>query len=113
MDDPKSVADRAGARREIEKKKQFYISQLKEEEVQNRLLVNKRNRVVKPGEKRNKEEKRAVRRDAQNEAWLVNREREYEYAQFEMPPERNAKYHKGIRKEQIKQENYSRARGMK
>jgi len=59
------------------------------------------------------EEKKAVRREAQNEMWLVNREKEYDVPQFEMPPERNAKYHKQLNKKKILDDNYVRARGMK
>lgn len=113
LDEPQSVVDREQAKREIEKKKEIYVAQLNEERTQKQLIESKKSRVVKPGEKRTLEEKRAVRREAQNEAWLVNREKEYDVPQYEMPPERNVKFHKKINRENIKQENYLRARGMK
>lgn len=112
LDDPKSVEDRDAAKRDIEKKKEIYLAKLKEKELEKQLFESKRSRVVPPGVKRTEEEKKAVRRDAQNEAWRVNREKEYEVPQYEMPPERSAKYHKQINKQKIKQENYLRARGM-
>jgi len=96
----------------VEKKKEIYLAQLKEEQTEKRLYESMKSRIVKPGEKRTNEEKKAVRREAQNEAWLVNREKEYEVPQFEMPPERNAKFHRKVNKEKIKQANYLRARGM-
>lgn len=113
LDDPQSVKDRDQAKREVEKKKEIYVAQLNEERTRKRLIESKKSRVVKAGEKRTLEEKRAVRREAQNEAWLVNREKEYAVPQYEMPPERNVKFHKKINRENIKQENYLRARGMK
>lgn len=112
FDDPKSVEERMSAKRLTDKKKDIYRAQLKEEETNKRLTESMKSRVVKPGEKRTEEEKKAVRREAQNEAWLVNREKEYEVSQFEMPPERNAKFHRQINREKIKQANYLRARGM-
>lgn len=112
FDDPQSVEDRMKAKRLIEKKKEIYLAQLEEQELQTRLAESKKSRIIKPGEKRSEEEKKAIRREAQNEAWLVNREKEYEVPQFEMPPERNAKFHRSINKEKIKNANYLRARGM-
>ena len=113
LDDPQSVQDRVAAKRGIEKKMDIYIAQLKEEETKKRLLESKKNRNPKSSERRSQEEKKMVRREAQNEGWIVNREKEYDVPQFEMPPERNVKFHKRINKENIKQENYLRARGMK
>jgi len=112
LDDSKSVEDRIQARRLIEKKKEVYLAQLEEQELQKRLAESKKSRIVKPGEKRSEEEKKAVRREAQVEAWLVNREKEYHVPQFEMPPERNARFHRSVNKEKIKNANYLRARGM-
>ena len=100
-------------KREIEQKKQIYLAQKKKEEAQKQLAESRKNRLLKPGQKRTMEEKVAVRREGQAEAWLVNREREYEFAQFEMPPERSRKYHKKIMRQKIKHDNYLRARGMK
>jgi cytochrome b involved in lipid metabolism len=113
LDNPAHVEARAAARRDVEKKKEIYIAQLEEVEIAKRLRESKKQRVVKPGEKRTVEEKKAVRREAQNEMWLVNREKEYDVPQFEMPPERNAKYHKQLNKKKILDDNYIRARGMK
>jgi hypothetical protein len=113
LDDPADVETRAGKRREIEKKKEIYIARLKDAETEKRLFESKKERVVKPGEKRTLEEKRAVRRAAQAEQWLVNREKQYEAPQFEMPPNRNVKFHKKNNKEKILADNYVRARGMK
>lgn len=113
LDDPQPLEERAAEKREIEKKKEFYLAQRKEEQIQKQLKESKKSRAIKPGQKRTLEEKKAVRREAQNEAWLVSREKEYEpMPQFEMPPERIAKYHKRINKENIKKENYLRSRGM-
>jgi hypothetical protein len=113
FEDAQSVEDRLAPKREIEKKKQIYLTQKKEEEAQKQLAVSRKNRFLKPGQKRTMEEKLAVRREGQAEAWLVNREKEYEYAQFDMPPERSRKYHKEIMRQKIKHDNYLRARGMK
>jgi Mitochondrial ribosomal protein L37 len=113
LDDPQPLEERAAEKREIEKKKEFYLTQRKEERIQKQLIESTKNRAPKLGQKRTLEEKKAVRRKAQNEAWLANREKEYEpMPQFEMPPERNAKYHKRVNKENIKKENYLRGRGM-
>lgn len=106
------MEDRDASKRDIEKKKEIYLAKLKEKELEKQLFESKRSRVVSPGVKRTEEEKKAVRREAQNEAWRVNREKEYEVPQYEMPPERSAKYHKKINKQKIKQENYLRARSM-
>src|SRR5579859_1937848 len=111
LDDPKSVEERISAKRLLEKKKEIYQAQLKEEETKKRLAESMKSRIVKPGEKRTQDEKKAIRREAQNEAWLANREEEYQVPQFEMPPERNAKFHRQINREKIKQANYLRARG--
>jgi Mitochondrial ribosomal protein L37 len=113
FEDPQSVQDRLAPKQEIEKKKEIYLAQKKEEDAQKQLIESKKSRFLKPGQKRTLEEKQAVRREAQNEAWLLNREKEYEYPQFEMPPERNRRFHKKIMKDKIKQDNYLRARGMK
>jgi len=113
LDNPAEVEARAAARRDVEKKKEIYIAQLEEVEIAKGLRESKKQRVVKSGEKRTVEEKKAVRREAQNEMWLVNREKEYDVPQFEMPPERNAKYHKQLNKKKILDDNYVRARGMK
>jgi Mitochondrial ribosomal protein L37 len=113
LDDPASVEARQNDKKEIEQKKKIYIAQLQEEEMNRQLEWAKKSRVVPPGVHRTLEEKRAVRRDAQNEAWLAKHENQQEMPQFEMPPERSAKYHKKINKEKIKQDNYLRARGMK
>jgi hypothetical protein len=113
LDDPQSVVDRENARQEIIEKKIYYVNQLKLEEQRKRLIESKKSRVVPAGVKRTDEEKQAVRREAQNEAWLQNREKEYEFPQFEMPPERSSSFHKAINKEKIKHENYLRGRGMK
>ena len=113
FDDPKSVEDRAAARRAVAEKKEIYLVQRKEEETEKRLIESQKSRLLKLGEKRTKEEKNAMRRANQNEAWLVNREKEYVIRQFPMPPERNAKFHKKINKKKIKDDNYMRARGMK
>lgn len=112
LDNPSSVEERMKAKLVVEKKKEIYLAQLKEEQTEKRLYESMKSRIVKPGEKRTNEEKKAVRREAQNEAWLVNREKEYEVPQFEMPLERNAKFHRKVNKEKIKQANYLRARGM-
>jgi hypothetical protein len=113
LDDPKSVDDREKERQEIIKKKLYYVDQLKQEEKRKRLIESKKSRVVRAGVKRTEEEKQTVRREAQNEAWLENREGQYEVPQYEMPPERSSSFHKKINKEQIKHENYLRGRGMK
>lgn len=113
LDDPKSVEEREAARREVEKKKEIWVRKLEEERREKQLEESKRRRVVPEGVKRTKEEKAAVKRDAQNEAWLLNKERDYEVPQFEMPPERSARFHKKINKEKIKQDNYMREKGMK
>jgi len=113
FDDPKSVEERATARRAIEEKKEIYLAQRKEEETEKQLIESQKSRLLKLGEKRTKEEKNAIRRANQNDAWLVNREKEYVTRQFPMPPERNAKFHKKINKKKIKDDNYMRARGMK
>jgi hypothetical protein len=113
LDNPKSVVDREKARQEIIEKKIYYVNQLKLEDQRKRLIESKKRRVVPAGVKRTDEEKQAVRREAQNEAWLENREKEYEVPQYEMPPERSSSFHKAINKEKIKHENYLRGRGMK
>jgi hypothetical protein len=78
LDDPVDVEGRAAKRSEIERKKEIYVARLKDAETEKRLLESKKERVVKPGEKRTLDEKRAVRRAAQAEQWLVNREKQYE-----------------------------------
>ena len=113
FDDPKSVEDRAAAQRAVAEKKEIYLAQRNEEETEKQLIESQKSRLLKLGEKRTKEEKNAMRRANQNEAWLVNREKEYVSPQFPMPPERNAKFHKKINKKKIKDDNYMRARGMK
>ena len=111
LDEPTSVDDREKARQEILEKKIYHVNQL--EEKQKQMIESKKRRVVPAGVKRTDEEKQAVRREAQNEAWLENREKEYEVPQYEMPPERSSSFHKAINKEKIKHENYLRGRGMK
>ena len=96
-----------------EKKKEIYVAQLKEQRIQKQLKESQKSRIVPTGVKRTLQEKRAIRRDAQNESWVAKREQTLETTQFEMPPERSAKYHKKINKENIKQDNYLRARGMR
>jgi hypothetical protein len=113
LDDPVDVAARATKRRQLEEKKEIYLEQLETTAIAKQLFEAKKSRVVPSGIKRTEEEKKAVRREAQNEVWLLNREREYKVPQFEMPPERNAKYHKKLNREHILQDNYIRARGMK
>jgi hypothetical protein len=112
FDEPNSVEERMAARRLIEKKKEVYLAQLNEQQTQRRLTESMKSRIVKPGQKRTEEEKKAVRREAQNEAWLVNREKGYAVPQFEMPPERTAKFHRRINKEKIKADNYIRGGGV-
>lgn len=107
------MENRLAPKREMEKKKEIYLAQKKEEEVKEQLIKSHKDRFLKPGQKRTLEEKQAVRREEQNERWLVNREKEYEYPQFEMPPERSRTFHKKIMKKNIKHDNYLRARGMK
>ena len=114
MDDPAPTEARKAKTREIEEKKEIYLARIKEEETAKQLIVNRKGREYKFGEpKRSLEEKQAVRRENQNEAWLVNREKEYVTRQFPMAPERNTKYHKVIRKAKIKEDNYLRTKGLK
>jgi hypothetical protein len=113
LDDPKSVEERQAAKEEVEKKKEIYLRQERDRQLQQRLKESEKRRIVPPGVKRTEEEKKAVRRDAQNEAWIANREKDYDVPQYEMPPERSSKYHKKINKEHIKQDNYLRERRMK
>ena len=117
LDPPEStfVQDRLEEKKVIEQKKQIYLAQLKEVETAKQLEESKKNRMLKPGQVRTLEEKIALRREAKTEAWLVNREKDYDrpIPQFELPPEQTRKLHKMIRKEKIKQDNYERARGMK
>jgi len=109
------VQDRLAEKKLIEEKKRIYLHQLKDVETAKRLETNQKNRWLKPGQVRTLEEKIAVTRDAKNEVWQANREKEYDtpVPQFEMSPENNRRYHKMLRKEKIKQDNYERARGVK
>ena len=109
------VQDRLAEKKLIEEKKRIYLQQLKDVETEKRLETNQKNRWLKPGQVRTLEEKIAVTRDAKNEVWQANREKEYDrpVPQFEMSPENNRRYHKMLRKEKIKQDNYERARGVK
>src|SRR5271170_7950366 len=109
------VQDRLAEKKLIEEKRRIYLSQLKDVETAKQLETSKKERVLKPGQVRTLEEKIAVRKDAQNEVWLAKREKEYDtpIPQFGMSPEHNRKFHKMVRKDKIKQDNYERARGMK
>jgi len=109
------VQDRQAEKKVIEQKKDLYQRQLKDVQTAKQLEISKKNRELKPGQVRTLEEKIQVRRDAQNEAWLVSREKEYEQPvpQWEMSRTYDRKYHKLVRKEKIKQDNYDRARGIK
>lgn len=107
--------DRMAEKKVIEEKKAHYERQLKVLRTARQMEINNQNRLSKPGQTRTLEERIQVRRDAQNEAWHAKREKEYDHpvAQFDLPREYNRKYHKQLRKEKIKQDNYERARGMK
>jgi len=113
LDDPAPVEALKVFRKEEQRKRKAYVAQLEEEERKKKLEAIEFGRMSKPQGKRTEIEKWEARREAQNQAWLVNREKEYEYAQFEMPPERNKKFHRPARKEKIKQDNYLRAKGLK
>jgi len=114
FEDPESVKQRRATRQEIEEKKQIYLRQLKEESIDKELAKVPKLGLLEPGKTRTVEEKQQVQRERQNAAWLLNREKEELYVppQFELPPERSAKYHKKINKEKIKNDNYLRGRGM-
>jgi large subunit ribosomal protein L54 len=114
FEDPESMNKRAAARREIEEKKKIYLRQRKEDAIDKELVKVPRISLLEPGKTRTVEEKYQVQRERQNAAWLLNREKEelYRPPQFEMPPERTAKYHKKINKEKIKNDNYLRGRGV-
>lgn len=114
LDDPKVVEERNAAKREIEKKKDIYLLQLREQEIEQELAeVKKSPPQLGPGEHRTEEEAQTLRREMEDKIWMLNREKTYDFPQFEMPPERSAKFHKKVNKEKIKQENYLRARGMR
>lgn len=113
-DDPASVKQRAAARQEIEEKKKLYIRQLKEDAIEKELAKVPKIGLLERGKTRTLEEKYLAQRERHNAAWLLNREKEQLYVppQFELPPERSAKYHKKINKEKIKDDNYLRGKGM-
>jgi len=113
LDDPAPVEALKAFRKQEKKKREIYIAQLEEIERQKKLELIDLSQLPKEGEKRTEEERLEAKRNAMNQRWVVNRETEYDYPQFEMPPERNRKYHKAIRKEKIKQDNYLRAKGLK
>jgi large subunit ribosomal protein L54 len=114
FEDEESVKQRAAGRQEIEEKKKIYIRQLKEEAIETEMAKVPKIGLLGLGEKRTEEERYLARRERLNASWLLNREKEelYEPPQFEMPPERSAKYHKKINKAKIKNDNYLRGRGM-
>jgi hypothetical protein len=109
------IQERLAEKRTIELKKDYYVSEKVNAEADKEIERSTKAREVKPGEKRNMDERRAARMGVQSDRWRLNREKEYArpIPQFEMPPERNAKYHKKFRIEKIKQDNYDKARGMK
>jgi len=113
MDDPAATEARKAVPLEIEKKKEIFVAQVKEAETKKRLEENALKRATPAGVTRSPEERIAVRREGQVEAWMANREKEYVTLQYPMAPERSAKYHKKIRTAKIKEDNYLRTRGLK
>jgi Mitochondrial ribosomal protein L37 len=114
FEDEESVKQRASGRQEIEEKKKIYTRQLKEEAIETEMAKVPKIGLLGLGEKRTEEKRYLARRERLNASWLLDREKEelYEPPQFEMPPERSAKYHKKINKAKIKNDNYLQGRGM-
>jgi len=112
-DDPAPLEAIKAFRREEQKKREAYVAGLEAIEREKKLEEIEISARPTDGKKRTEDEKWEARRNALNQKWLVNRETEYDFPQFEMPQDRNRKYHRAIRKEKIKMDNYLRAKGLK